>query len=277
MNNMRRILVTIVSVFVISTGSVTYADLIMSAPPRESADAGKLLYEPIANHISKITGQKVIYQHPKSWLNYQKQMRDNRYDIVFDGPHFMSWRIHHSEHVPVVKLPGYLRFVIITHINNDQIQKMEDLIGKKICGLAPPNLATLVVYSKFPNPVRQPNFIAIKGGFKKVYQALKNQQCDAAVFRDSFYQNAISKEDKKISKRIYTSDPLPNQGITVHKTRVDNQLRQKLVRSLLSDAGKAATRPLLDRFARNAESMLSTQTDEYSEHKQYIEGVIFGW
>ncbi|MDH5359020.1 MAG: phosphate/phosphite/phosphonate ABC transporter substrate-binding protein [Gammaproteobacteria bacterium] len=273
----RRTIVVIVSTFVFFIGSNSYADLIMSAPPRESADAGKLLYEPIANHISQITGQTVIYQHPKSWLNYQKQMRDNRYDIVFDGPHFMSWRIHHSEHVPVVKLPGHLRFVIITHTNNDQIQKMDDLIGKKICGLAPPNLATLVVYAKFPNPVRQPNFIAIKGGFKKVFMALKNRKCDAAVFRDSFYQNAISEEEKKLHKNIYTSMPLPNQGITVNKARIDSQFRQKLVQSLLSDAGKTATRPLLDRFAKNAESMLATHTEEYAEHKQYIEGVIFGW
>lgn len=277
MKSIHRTLVNIIPLIIILTAPAAHADLIMSAPPRESLDAGKLLYDPIAKHISNITGLKVVYQHPKSWLNYQKQMRDNRYDIVFDGPHFMSWRMHHSEHIPVAKLPGQLRFVIIAHVDNDRTQQVDDLIGKKICGLAPPNLATLVVYAKFPNPVRQPNFIAIKGGFKKVFQALKNRQCDAAVFRDSFYKNNISKEDKKLSKIIYTSSPLPNQGITVHKKRIDDKQRQQLVSSLLSEAGKTATRPLLDRFAKNSESMIEPQSNEYTDHKQYIEGVIFGW
>ncbi|MDH5182580.1 MAG: phosphate/phosphite/phosphonate ABC transporter substrate-binding protein [Gammaproteobacteria bacterium] len=249
----------------------------MSAPPRESPEAGKLLYEPVAQLISNITGQKVTYQHPKSWLNYQNQMRKNRYDIIFDGPHFMSWRMNHSEHIPLAKLPGELRFVIVAHAGDERIKHIDDLIGKKICGLAPPNLATLMVYSKYPNPVRQPNFIAIKGGFKKVFLALKSGQCDAAVFRDSFYHNKISKEDKTLSKTIFISDPLPNQGITVHKTRVSEKQRQQLVQSLLSDAGKKATRPLLKRFAKNADAMVPTSSAEYSGHSQFIEGVIFGW
>lgn len=277
MNNKRRIKFILFSFIIVCSSQSAIADLIMSAPPRESLEMGKRLYEPIAEHFSKITGQKIIYQHPKSWLNYQKQMRENRYDVVFDGPHFMSWRMNHSKHTPLIKLPGKLRFVIVTHATEDQIKNVNDLIGKKICGLAPPNLATLVVYSKYPNPVRQPNFIAIKGGFKKVFLALKSQQCDAAVFRDSFYKNKISAKDKALTKTIFTSSPLPNQGITVHKTHISTEMRQQLVQSLLSDTGKKATRPLLNRFAKNADSLIPTRTEEYSGHNRFIEGVIFGW
>lgn len=277
MNNIRRAKQTIVLTLITIISLPVSADLIMSAPPRESPEAGRMLYEPIANHISKITGQQVIYQHPISWLNYQKQMRNNHYDIVFDGPHFMSWRMIHSEHMPLAKLPGKLRFVIVAHAADDRTKHVDDLIGKKICGLAPPNLATLVVFSKYPNPVRQPKFIAIKGGFRKVFLALKNRQCDAAVFRDSFYKNKIPKEDKALTKTIFSSAPLPNQGITVHKSRINNEQRQQLVQSLLSEAGKKATRPLLNRFAKNAESLISTSSDEYAGHNEFIEGVIFGW
>ena len=277
MNNKRRIKPTLFLLTIICSSTTASADLIMSAPPRETPEMGQKLYAPIADHISKITGQKVIYKHPKSWLNYQKQMRENHYDVVFDGPHFMSWRMNHSKHTPIAKLPGQLRFVIITHADESRINHVDDLIGKKICGLAPPNLATLVVYSKYPNPVRQPNFIAIKGGFKKVFLALKSRQCDAAVFRDSFYQNKISQQDRALTKTIFTSKPLPNQGITVHKSRISAEQRQQLVQSLLSDSGKKATRPLLNRFAKNADSLLPTKSEEYSGHNSFIEGVIFGW
>jgi len=31
---------------------------------------------------------------------------------VFDGPHFVSWRMTKLQHVPLVKFPGNLEFVV---------------------------------------------------------------------------------------------------------------------------------------------------------------------
>ncbi|MDH5777459.1 MAG: phosphate/phosphite/phosphonate ABC transporter substrate-binding protein, partial [Gammaproteobacteria bacterium] len=70
----------------------------MTAPPRESKEAGNKLYTPLANHLSKLLNAKVVYQHPGNWLNYQRDMREDKYDIVFDGPHFISWRLEHLKH-----------------------------------------------------------------------------------------------------------------------------------------------------------------------------------
>ncbi|KPJ93231.1 MAG: hypothetical protein AMJ53_07800, partial [Gammaproteobacteria bacterium SG8_11] len=67
------------------------ADLILSAPPRELPEAGLKLYGPLASHLSELLGEKVIYQHPNNWLEYQRDLRRGVYDIVFDGPHFVSW------------------------------------------------------------------------------------------------------------------------------------------------------------------------------------------
>jgi len=66
------------------------AELVLSAPPRESFKAGNKLYGPLAEHLTKLLGQKVTYKHPENWLHYQRELRNDVYDIVFDGPHFIS-------------------------------------------------------------------------------------------------------------------------------------------------------------------------------------------
>lgn len=106
-------------------------ELILSAPPRENAAEGRKIFQPFAAKLSEILGRKVSYQHPHGWLSYQRDMRNGVYDLVFDGPHFASWRIEHLGHRAVVKLPGTLSFHLLTDKNFSDIQKSKDLIGKK--------------------------------------------------------------------------------------------------------------------------------------------------
>ena len=82
------------------------ADLILSAPPRESLEDGQELYGPLAEHLSTLLGEEVTYQHPDNWLHYQRELRNDVYDIVFDGPHFVSWRVKNLKHDVLLKLPG---------------------------------------------------------------------------------------------------------------------------------------------------------------------------
>ncbi|MBD3671858.1 MAG: PhnD/SsuA/transferrin family substrate-binding protein [Gammaproteobacteria bacterium] len=257
--------------------SSALAELILTAPPRESLSQGEAIYGPIAKHFSRVTGQNVSYVHPDNWLNYQQQMRKGKYDIVFDGPHFMSWRMANLNHSPLAKLEGQLRFILISKTDQTDINDIGDLVGRKICGLPPPNLATLTMFAEFQNPVRQPIFVGIRGGFGQVYRAFQEGQCDAAVFRDSFYKGKISEPDKKAVKIIFTSNPLPNQGFTVDANKLPAAMQRDIMQSLLSDAGIEATRPLLQRFAKNTHSLLPASESEYTGHNRYIEGVIFGW
>lgn len=106
-------------------------DLILSAPPRETPDEGMKLYGPVADHLSKLLGVSVKYEHPTNWLKYQREMRKDTYDIIFDGPHFISWRIEHLGHEALIKLPGQLQFNLVAMKDNQGIKQSKDLIGKK--------------------------------------------------------------------------------------------------------------------------------------------------
>ncbi|UCE89599.1 MAG: PhnD/SsuA/transferrin family substrate-binding protein, partial [Pseudomonadota bacterium] len=144
--------------------SLAAQELIMTAPPRESVDAGNKLYGPMAQYLGGLLGTKVVYKHPQNWLNYQRDMRNGVYDIVFDGPHFASWRMAHLGHKAVVKLPGTLEFYLLRRAEDTQYPGPDQLIGQKICGISPPNLSTLSVLAYYDNPVRQPVILGIKGG-----------------------------------------------------------------------------------------------------------------
>lgn len=252
------------------------ADVILSAPPRESAEAGAKLYEPLAASLSEMLGEKVVYQHPDDWQTYQKKLQNDEYDIVFDGPHFAAWRMSSLQAKPLVRLPGNLRFVLVSPANEKYITKINDLVGKPVCTLPSPNLGALTLYSMYPNPVIQPDFIPVKGGFKQVTQKLLDGECRGAIMRSSFYYKKLPAETRDKFRVLNESQPIINQGITVSR-RVSNAAQSKMLRAFTTQSGAAALRPILDRFAHKANAFVPARKEEYVGKNMLHDNMIYGW
>ena len=252
------------------------AELIFSAPPRESMQAGEKLYGPLAKHLSELLGEKVVYQYPKNWLQYQRDLRKGVYDIVFDGPHFVSWRLAHLEHQVLVKLPGELEFVVVVKKDEKNLNKSDDLIGKRICAIPPPNLATLTVINLFNNPVRQPVIWGVKGGYSQVYKSFKKGTCVAAVFRTTFFEKKLSKAQRSQLRILHKSKGLPNQAITVGK-KIGLEDKRKIIRSLTLGKGKKAIESIAKRFGGEKSAFITASQSEYKHQTELLEGVVFGW
>ena len=278
---MKNIKSSILLLFIISGffSTVFAKDLILSAPPRETAQAGMEMYGPIAAHLTQLLKVKVTYQHPGNWMRYQHDMRDSKYDIIFDGPHFISWREENLGHEVLMKLPGKIQFVLVTDKENNKIKKADDLIGKNICGISPPNLSTLSVLDYYRNPVRQPVIKGIKGGMKKVFNSLAKKdkkKCDVAVLRTTFHSEKLKKQQRAKIKTIFKSKAMPNQGISV-SNRISPELKLRIKNSLTIGEGVASTRGLLKRFAGKATSFIPVKENEYAGYNNLLEGVIWGW
>jgi len=254
------------------------ASLIFSAPPRESAEAGMKVYGPIADYLSQTLGVTVTYKHPGNWLKYQREMRNDKYDIVIDGPHFVSWRIAHLGHEALVKLPGKLQFMLLTSKENTKIDHPDKLIGKKICAISPPHLSTLSVLHNYQNPVRQPVIKGIKGGMGKVTKTYFSNKagCSALVLRTAFHKKKLKQAQKDKLKVLFLSKAMPNQAISVSK-RVSAELKEKIKRELTIGKGVASTLGVVKRFAPKAKSFIPVKVNEYNEYNMLLEGVIFGW
>lgn len=271
-------LMVAVAIFGAGAFSTASAELVMTAPPRELPEAGQKIYAPLAEYLSTILGEKVVYKHPKNWLEYQRDLRHDVYDIVFDGPHFVSWRMAHLNHDVLVKLPGTLEFVIVINKDDQDIRELKDLIGKKICGIPPPNLATLTVIEQFQNPVRQPIIWGVRGGFASVHETFRKGGCRAAVFRTTFFQKKLSDADRSNMKVLFKSKALPNQAISV-SSRIKSRYKKEIIRSLtLDEKGKRAAQGIVNRFGgKNATPFIAAKKEEYSDHTMLLEGVVFGW
>lgn len=233
---------------------------VFTSPPREVAKKGKEDFGPIAEFLTKTTGKEFVYEHPGNWLSYMKDMQTGKYDLIFDGPHFVSWRVAKLNHAPLVRLPGGLDFVVITNKNSKKVEKLEDLAGRYVCGHAPPNLATMTMQAQFTNPNRQPQIRVVRG-FPNAYKGLLAGSCDGAVIPAKVY-NKLNKEDPQKSTRIlFHSKPLPNQAFSADP-RITPELQNKIRQALLSPEGVKATANLRTRFVGGKE-LLPTDRNEY--------------
>lgn len=253
------------------------AKLILTAPPRESAEQGQKLYGPLATHLSKLLGEEVVYQHPRDWLRYQRDIRRDVFDIIFDGPHFASWRILHLSHTPLVKLPGRLDFYFIAPKSSENIREPNDLVLKKVCAIPPPNLTSLVLLNVLNSPIREPLIKSVKGGMKAVFRDLNENKCVAAVVRQDFFNKRLSAEQRASFKVIYTSEKIPNQVITA-SNRVNKIDQDKIINYLTQTEVKTAAEGILRRFSgKKVKAFIPANKSDYKGQNEFLEGVILGW
>lgn len=253
------------------------AALILTAPPRESKEQGEKLYGPLAKYLTQLLGEEVVYKYPRGWLRYQRDIRRNVFDIVFDGPHFASWRMEHKSHSALVKLPGTLDFYFITRKSRTNIKIPEDLVHKKVCVIPPPNLTSLVLLDVLNSPTREPILKSVKGGMFSLYKQLNNNACDAAVVRKDFFDKKLTEEQRAPYKIIYTSKPIPNQVITA-SDRVDEFKQKMIVQSLTQGEGRLVMKNILKRFGgKKVKSFVAAKKEDFAGQNELLEGVILGW
>lgn len=231
--------------------------LVFTAPPRESVEAGQLQYGPIAEYLSKVTGKKVVYKHPSTWGVYRTEMLNDSYDIVFDGPHFVDYRIQKLGHTVLAKIPAPLQFAIIVR-HGDSMNTPSALVGKTFCTQSPPNLGALVALSQYENPSQQPVLVPTKG-WKNIYDKVLSGQCAGGVIAVA----NLRKFDKThATKVVYQSEGLPNQAFSA-SSRVSPEDQAKIAAALTSAEAAAPTEKLRARF-NVGDRFVATNDDEYA-------------
>mgnify|MGYP001611063445 CR=1 FL=1 len=233
------------------------AELVLSSAPRDTKEKEDEIYRPLTDFLTKVAGQKVTFRHGDNFLVYQSEMRKGTYDIIFDGPAFVGWRMTKLEHVPLVKLPGKLVFVLAVKKSQDKTNTLKDLAGRTICAFPSPNLATLTVLDEFDNPARIPMILESKA-FPESYRSMVAGKCMGAILQKKLFED-LDKE-KQAAKVIFTSKPLPNQAFSAGP-KVKPELRAKLVEALLSPEGLAASEKMREVF--KAPKLEAASVEEY--------------
>ena len=252
-------------------------DLIFGVPPLETQIDRQDVYRPIVDYLSQLLRRPIQYEVSADWLTYQRDMREGRYDLVFDGPHLVAWRIAHSDHEALVRLSGALRYVVVVRQNDSEINQLEDLISQRVCALAPPDLSALMLFDGFLNPARQPLLQTVNGGFDSVYEAFLQRRCVAAILPSSYYEQTLTPPLRSQARVLYTTTELPNQALTAGP-RVSADDRRR-IRAALSQSpqGNQASNLLRRKFAPNSSNLENTSSNDYVGYNLLLEGVVFGW
>lgn len=252
------------------------AEYVLSAPPRESVEAGQQMYGGLADFLTRVTGKPVVYEHPGDWATYARNMRAGKYDILFDAPHFAAWRLEKQDAQPLVRLPGKINFVLVVHAADVNVQSPDDLIGRKVCLLPSPSLGAVSAYALFANPAQQPEFVAMPGSWVDVANAVAAGDCKAGVVRKNDYLNLISAETRGAIRVVGETRELTNQGITV-SGRVSDADRDKMLMALTGAEGLAAAQMLVKRFSADDPKLVPSATEDYIDHNLLTQNMMFGW
>lgn len=216
--------------------------LIFTAPPRESPEVAAEIYQPVADYLSKSIGKKVKYKFPGTWGVYRTEMLKGGYDIVFDGPHFNSYRMEKLSHNILVKIPERHEFAVIVR-KDKPYQNVLQMAGRTFCAHAPPNLGTLVLLSQFDNPSRQPVILSTNG-WDNIYNGVISGKCMGGVLPMA---NLKKYDQAGLAKVLFKTGAMPNQAFSAGP-RVSLEDQTRIAQALSSPDAAAPTEKLRAAF-----------------------------
>lgn len=224
------------------------ADLILGTQPRGPYEKFGPPFEQVAEYLSKELGEKVVYQHSREWISYAKDMREDKYDIVFDEAHFVAWRIANKKHTLVAAAvpEASEKHAVIVKRTDAKLFHVGQLAGRTVCGMASPNLATLSLLTEFPNPIRVPLMITV-GNYDAAYRGVAEGKCVAAVLSDLAFER-LNKQIG-VARAIFVGNRLmPGDAFTVGP-RVSPEKRGRILQALLSPDTAEAMKLFIERYA----------------------------
>lgn len=241
-------------------------ELVLSAAPREDEATANAIYGPMAELLSKALGKPVVFRHVGNWGMYQGLMQKGAFDMVFDGPHFNSWRADHTRHNVLVKVPGDHVFVVLVRKDNDKIRELKQLAGRTMCAHAPPNLGTLTALNEFDNPSRQPIIVNIDG-WKNIYDGMMSGKCMAAVIPLKKLEQ-FEQAGGRASKIVFRGATMPDNALSAGP-RLTPSDQDKVTRALLSPEGEKATTLLREKYG-NSKPLVATTNKDFAGLSNYL-------
>ena len=237
--------------------------LVFAAPPRETSKQGNEIYQPIAEYLSKVIGKKIVYTYPGTWGVYRTEMLKGSYDLIFDGPHFNSYRMEKLNHNILVKIPERHEFAVIVR-KEQKFSALSQMAGYTFCTHAPPNLGTLVLLSQFDNPARQPVIVNTKG-WENIYDGVVSGKCVGGVLP---FANLKKYDRSGVTRMVFKTQAMPNQAFSAGP-RISLQDQAKIAQALTSPDATAPTAKLRSAY-RVGDSFALANNQEYRGLAEYL-------
>ena len=252
--------VTVLAAALVAWPSGIHAEpYIISSSPSLPRQLSEQAFLPLVELLTRTTGGEFIYEYAGNWPGYVKNMRQSRYHVMFDEPHLVGWRVEHLNHVPLIKLSGTLKFVIITRHDDDAIVQLDDLAGHRVCGRVAPGMDSLILFSQFQNPSRQPYLMPVHDA-EDGYRNLLQEKCRGAVLRSRLYDRLSG--GGRETQILFLSKPFSNWALSADSV-VPLDTRDQIKRVILDPGNRGVTSRLRGILATQHE-IQSTEGPEYA-------------
>jgi len=241
-------IVLLLFVLLLAQGTLAAGEgkIIFATAPTQSAEVTRELYTPLLTHLSRETGREFVLETASNFVEYTNKMRSGHYDMLFDGPHFVGWRMDRLGHQPLARFPGQIRIVVVTG-EDAPYSRLQELAARKVCTFASPNMLTMAFLQYIPNHARQPTLVRAQG-FPGLVECLRSGKGEAAVLRDKFWNKKMDQSGLRLLAA--PAEGYPERTFSISGA-LDEELRQQVAEALLSEAGREAAAPLLKRFKRD--------------------------
>ena len=242
---------------------------LFGTPPGGSVRVEKALFQSIAAYLTRVTGHPIVFQPATNWLTYSEDVAKGKYELVFDGPHFTSWRDHYLGDAPLVRLPGRSAYAVVTR-RSEPITKLAQLTGRSVCADSPPSLATLLLLGKFSDVSRQP-FLVVVHSWAQGLHGLMTNHCDAAIVPMARLQSLPRARAARV-RVLYRTKGYPSRAISA-SPKIPADIQSRIREALLSPVGERVTQAL--RRAHGARLFVPANRREYAGLSHLLANTLY--
>jgi len=156
------------------------APLVLAVQPVLSQAETRKSFQPMGDYIREVTGKPVKLNTTENYLQYWLSMLDNQTsDFSWDPAFFADYRIKKLNYVPLVKVRGFASNTLVTRPDVGVFES-DELVGKAIAAMPPPAPSGIFLQRMFPNPARQPAYVAAENS-QIALKMLVDGKVDAAM------------------------------------------------------------------------------------------------
>jgi phosphonate transport system substrate-binding protein len=217
---MKRFVTTAVVIAVcVVTAGLASAEIRFGILPRLSSAELKTMYGPLAEYLSRETGEKVTIVVPASFDAFKAEVKAGRIDLGFANP-LIYVQVQHMSNVEPLALASEVksgtRFRGIIMVRKDSgIMKLQDLKGKKISFMDKDSAAgyifQMLLLSKAGLDVeRDFTILPFLKKHDKVALAVFDKSADAGGIREDEFEKAKDKVDISQLRIVGYTDYFPN-------------------------------------------------------------------
>lgn len=233
----------------------------LSVQPVLSPERIKKAYTPLADYLSRQTGEIIRIKTHRNFLTYWASMQKmDGFDFVLDAAHFTDFRLQHMNYHLLARLPDTVSFSLVTRDDN-LVFDTEELLLKKIATLAPPSVGALRMLQLFPDPMRQPRIVYARDSEDAAQKVIQGKAFAAMI------PSALVSRFERLNT-VLTTDPLPHMGFSA-SPEVPQKLRLSVAQALLRASLTPAGQKMLNRL--NLPPFMPAKASDYRGYARLLD------